>query len=451
MNADDVEPSFNPFNKNLSKFDLDNDEELLQLNDSVLRFNMNDEEDFCLCRRCRASSNLSHRAGHTPPSSRSFLNQQNSNSSNQGYRPFDSNSTRTRPINGDNLTYEINRGNSQGDDVPLLLDDSFHEVDLDHCHFPKSSSGVQRARKQLIISSVLCVTFMLMEFIGGYISGSLAIMTDAAHLLSDLASFLISLFAIWVGQKAPTKRMSFGYYRAEILGAVASVLIIWVLTGVLVFMAIERIRTHDFEIEGDAMIIVSGAGVAINIIMGIVLHGCCFPGFGGSHSHHGHSHGSANINVRAAFIHVLGDLIQSVGVLIAAYVIRFYPQYKIADPICTFIFSALVLFTTISIMRDAVWVLMEGFPRNLSYSEILSMLKKIDGVQAAHSLHIWSLTTDKNALAVHLAIKPEADTDRVLRQAQFLIRKEFSVLQATIQVERYQNQMSSCSDCQCPD
>lgn len=446
--------NFNPFygssiNTNVEL--LECDEEVFVLNNSKLEIMMNEvEEDFCICRRCRSLSGPLGLLGATPPSN----NRPHVRCRNCVARTHSGDG---RELRDDHLIISGSI-NEDRDDIPFILHEDQSSDEMDHCHFQKPmSSGVLKARKQLIISSCLCVAFMLAEFIGGYLSSSLAIMTDAAHLLSDLASFLISLFALWVGQKAPTKRMSFGYYRAEILGAVASVLIIWVLTGILVYMAIERIRTADYEIQADTMIIVSGSGVAINILMGIVLHGGCMPSHGHSHSGltshaHSHSESSDNINVRAAFIHVIGDLIQSIGVLIAAYIIRYFPQYKIADPICTFLFSGLVLFTTIAIMRDALWVLMEGFPRNLDYSNIISQLKSIDGVKTAHSLHIWSLTTDKNALAVHLAIEPDADPHIVLSRAQFLLKSNFMIHQATIQVEKYMPEvMDLCKACQGPE
>ncbi|MPC27862.1 Zinc transporter 2 [Portunus trituberculatus] len=261
------------------------------------------------------------------------------------------------------------------------------------------------------------------EAIGGYLANSIAIMSDSAHLLSDLVSFLVSLMAIYFAMRPASKKMNFGYHRAEVLGAVVSVLIIWVITGILVYAAVQRVITMDFEVEADTMIIVAGLGVVINIILGVALH----TGHGGhSHGGHGHSHGrphiqqqpsstspdqpqgssgnATNINVRAAFIHVLGDLIQSIGVLIAAYIIRFYPQYKIADPICTFIFSVLVLFTTVPILKDLANVLMEGAPAGVDYAMVVSNLTALPGVKMVHSLHVWALTLDKNACSVHLAI-----------------------------------------------
>uniref|UniRef100_A0A8C0Q780 Proton-coupled zinc antiporter SLC30A2 n=1 Tax=Canis lupus familiaris TaxID=9615 RepID=A0A8C0Q780_CANLF len=212
----------------------------------------------------------------------------------------------------------------------------------------------ERARRQLYVASAICLVFMIGEIVGGYLAHSLAIMTDAAHLLTDFASMLVSLFSLWMSSRPATKTMNFGWQRAEILGALLSVLSIWVVTGVLVFLAVERLISGDYEIEGGTMLITSGCAVAVNIIMGLTLH----------QSSHGHSHDSSqqqeNPSVRAAFIHVIGDFLQSVGILVAAYILYFKPEYKYVDPICTFLFSILVLGTTLTILRDVIVVLMEG-------------------------------------------------------------------------------------------
>ena len=170
----------------------------------------------------------------------------------------------------------------------------------------------------MIFASVLCLVFMIAEVAGGVLSNSLAIATDAAHLLTDFASFMISLFAIWVAGRPSSERMSFGWHRAEVLGAMVSVLMIWVVTGVLVYMAVLRVINMEFEIDAEVMLITSGLGVLVNIIMGASLHqhGHTHGGGGGDVEHgHGHSHGSGeeNINVKAAFIHVVGDFLQSLG------------------------------------------------------------------------------------------------------------------------------------------
>ncbi|KAL0901113.1 hypothetical protein ABMA27_006435 [Loxostege sticticalis] len=271
---------------------------------------------------------------------------------------------------------------------------------------------------------------MIGEIVGGYLSNSLAIATDAAHLLTDFASFMISLFSLWVASRPATRRMPFGWYRAEVIGALTSVLLIWVVTGVLVYMAVQRVIYKQFEIDATVMLITSAVGVAVNLVMGLTLHqhGHSHGGGGHGHSHGGsnpvlnnkkdrsgdsdaessHSHAHAqgeNINVRAAFIHVLGDFLQSFGVLIAAIVIYYKPEWNLVDPICTFLFSVLVLITTFNIIKDTLLVLMEGSPRDVDFQDVANTFLSLPGVVRIHNLRMWALSLDKTALSAHLAIR----------------------------------------------
>ena len=206
----------------------------------------------------------------------------------------------------------------QGDNKQLILE-QLCKIGLNLLE-SKFNSLQRRARRKLIVASVLCLLFMTAEIVGGILSNSLAIATDAAHLLTDFASFMISLFALWVSAKPRSDRMSFGWHRAEVLGAIASVLMIWVVTGILFYMAVLRVIKQDFQIDSKVMLITSGLGVLVNIIMGASLHQHGHShGGGAGHSHGGdseqaHSQTSENINVKAAFIHVLGDFLQSLGV-----------------------------------------------------------------------------------------------------------------------------------------
>ncbi|XP_063694585.1 proton-coupled zinc antiporter SLC30A2-like isoform X2 [Bolinopsis microptera] len=355
------------------------------------------------------------------------------------------------------LPYSSYSPNSHGESGSESSDDHCHEIEED-------KDNRNKARNQLMIASIVCLLFMVGEIVGGYIANSLAIMTDAAHMLSDFSSFCISLFALWVAKKPATRNMSLGWYRAEVMGAVSSVLIIWVLTGVLVYLAIQRMIHKEFEIDADTMLITAACGVLVNVVMGVLLHqgghGHSHGGGGHGHSHggggHGHSHGATkteqeNINVRAAFIHVLGDLIQSLGVLVAAFLIKFNPTWSLADPICTLVFSVIVLFTTLTIMKDAVHVLMEGVPNNINYKMMEDDLKELSGVVAIHNLHVWSLTLDKSALAVHLAIDPNTSTQELLKEANRLLKKKYRISHCTIQIEFYQRAiMENCKKCQPP-
>ncbi|XP_064381132.1 proton-coupled zinc antiporter SLC30A2 [Dromaius novaehollandiae] len=313
-----------------------------------------------------------------------------------------------------------------------------------HCHAPPAAGShrdEQRARAKLCAAAAICLVFMVGEAVGGYLARSLAILTDAAHLLTDFAGVLISLFALCVSARPATKTMNFGWHRAEILGALLSVLSIWVVTGVLVYLAAQRLLSGDYDLDGTAMLVTSACAVAVNVVMGLALH-----------QPHGHGHGreQPNASVRAAFVHVVGDLLQSVGVLVASYVVFFKPEYKFVDPICTFLFSVLVLGTTLSILRDVLLVLMEGTPRGMDFNAVRETLLAVGGVRALHSLHIWALTASRPLLSVHVAINEDASAREVLEEAGRRLRGAFGFHATTIQVERYCEDMRDCRECQSP-
>ncbi|XP_069673907.1 proton-coupled zinc antiporter SLC30A2-like isoform X2 [Periplaneta americana] len=325
----------------------------------------------------------------------------------------------------------------------------------EHCHQLRPSTVDKKARRKLIVASVLCVVFMIGEIIGGVLSSSLAIATDAAHLLTDFASFMISLFALWVASRPASRTMSFGWHRAEVIGALTSVLMIWVVTGILVYLAVERVITRDFEIDSTPMLITSALGIVVNLVMGLTLH------------QHGHSHGAShdseeghgnhqhgekqNINVRAAYIHVLGDFIQSFGVFVAALIIYFKPSWILIDPICTFLFSILVLITTFAIIKDTMLVLMEGIPKGMDFTLVMDTFLKIDGVVRVHNLRIWALSMNKTALAAHLAIAPGVSPQKILQTASHEIRSKFDFFEMTLQIEEFDQNMEDCAQCRCPD
>ncbi|KAM9017067.1 putative proton-coupled zinc antiporter SLC30A3 [Ara ararauna] len=335
-----------------------------------------------------------------------------------------------------------------------------------HCrcspHAPSPGRGRLQARRQLSIACAVCCIFMIGEVIGGYLAHSLAIMTDAAHLLTDIGSMSVSLFSLWVSTRPPTKTMSFGWHRSETMGALASVLSIWVVTGALVYLAAARIISNDYEIEARAMLATSASAVGVNLVMAYILHQ--------SPVSHGHSHLTGgyeqlestggclpshvpppgSTSVRAAFVHVVGDLLQSISVLVAATIIYFKPQCKIADPISTLFFSVFVLGSTFTILRDVFRVLMEGTPRGLEFDAVKEMLLAVNGVKGVHDLHLWALTLSHHAMSVHVAVDTSADPEVVLHEATTQLQSRFGFASCTVQVERYQEEMVGCQHCQDP-
>ncbi|CBI34617.3 unnamed protein product, partial [Vitis vinifera] len=239
--------------------------------------------------------------------------------------------------------------------------------------------------KKLLIAVVLCIIFMSVEVAGGIKANSLAILTDAAHLLSDVAAFAISLFSLWAAGWEATPRQSYGFFRIEILGALVSIQMIWLLAGILVYEAVARIIHDTGEVQGFLMFIVAAFGLVVNVVMALLLGHDHAHGHGGhDHGHGGHDHGHVmttimlmklqktqrNINVQGAYLHVLGDSIQSIGVMIGGAIIWYKPEWKIIDLICTLIFSAIVLGTTIRMLRNILEVLMESTPREIDATRL---------------------------------------------------------------------------------
>ncbi|XP_019568721.2 proton-coupled zinc antiporter SLC30A8 [Rhinolophus sinicus] len=316
-----------------------------------------------------------------------------------------------------------------------------------HCHgnskaAENRANEQQYARWKLCAASGICFVFMIAEVVGGHIAGSLAVVTDAAHLLTDLTSFLLSLFSLWLSSKPPSKRLTFGWHRAEILGGLLSILCVWVVTGVLVYLACGRLLYPDYQIQTTIMIIVSGCAVAANIMLSVILH----------QRRPGHNHKGVQVNasVRAAFVHALGDLFQSISVLTSALIIYFKPDYKMADPICTFVFSILVMASTITVLKDFSILLMEGVPKNLNYNSMKELMLAVEGVVSVHSLHVWSLTMNQTIVSVHVAAAASRDSQVVRREIAEALSNSFPVHSLTIQMESPAEQDPDCLFCEDP-
>ncbi|VAI10274.1 unnamed protein product [Triticum turgidum subsp. durum] len=315
-----------------------------------------------------------------------------------------------------------------------------------------------------------------------------------SHLLSDVAAFAISLFSLWAAGWEATPRQSYGFFRIEILGALVSIQLIWLLAGILVYEAIMRlVNGSGGEVQGSLMFAVSAFGLFVNIVMAVLLgHDHGHGGHGHSHDHghdhgdsednhghdheqghahhHEHSHGSSitvtthhhshsttgqhqddaeepllktakeprrrNINVHSAYLHVIGDSIQSIGVMVGGALIWYKPEWKIIDLICTLIFSVIVLFTTVRMVRNLLEVLMESTPREVDATRLEGGLLQMEGVVAVHELHIWAITVGKVLLACHVTIEQDADADQMLDKVIGYIKEEYNIGHVTIQIER---------------
>ncbi|RKP11741.1 cation efflux protein, partial [Piptocephalis cylindrospora] len=305
----------------------------------------------------------------------------------------------------------------------------------------------QASKRQLLRVMSLCGFFFLLELAGGYLSGSLAIFSDSFHLLSVRENHVPGIISPYLSLPSPLPAYTFGYHRAEVVGVLFSIFLLWLLTALLVREAWDRLW-NPRVVDGMTMLVIASLGLGVNLILALFLHP--------PHHHHHHHHHSAeegdheqgpsleegtahahsmNINVKAALIHVIGDLCFSLGILISSIVIVVDPTKTFIDPLCTFIFSAIVIATTIGLVRDAVHVLMEASPRGMNVSMVEEAMGKVSGVIGIHSLHIWSLTMNKAALMAHVEAQGGEGGDRILSEMSDLLDVQFGIRHVTLQLE----------------
>lgn len=361
----------------------------------------------------------------------------------------------------------------------------------------------ETVKRKLRRAIALSLTLMIVEIVGGVLAHSLAIVTDAAHLLSDVSGFAVSLFAVALSQKIPTLDYTYGYHQAEILGALTSVLIVWAMTGVLLFEAINRFISLE-PVDGRLMLIMAVIGLVVNFALFGTLHHGHDHGPGHSHSHphgnsHNHSHnhdhshglghqhsrernevhphrksrsstdsgevtgfparptsplqnaveaasrGQSNLALDAAVVHIIGDIVQSLGVLLAAILIVWQPfdigftedglsYWYYADPFCTFLFSILVMATTFRTVSQSVSVLMHRAPEHVDLHDFDAKLREIPGVKCIHDVHVWMVGSRNVIATAHVVVKEVESVGEVLNEAK-RIAIEMGIGHSTFQLE----------------
>ncbi|MCM2323918.1 MAG: cation diffusion facilitator family transporter [Oligoflexia bacterium] len=303
-----------------------------------------------------------------------------------------------------------------------------HDHDNDHGHGHGHSHAHGKAPRAIVRAMVVTLIFMGIEVAGGLISNSLALLSDAGHMLTDVGAMLLSLFAIWVARRPSTASMTFGYHRAEILGALISGLLIWLIAGVLVFEAIGRLQAPP-EVNGRVLLGVAAIGLLANLASLGMLH----------------SAKKENINVRAAYLHIVADSLGSVGAILAG-VILMLTGWRPIDPIVTIVFAGLMLYSSWHLIKEALAVLMESAPSGMDPQQVRAELQAVPGVLEVHDLHIWSVSSGRLALSVHLVARDSEQ--QILHEANGLLEKRFRIVHTTIQVE-HPDRFSSkrCYEC----
>jgi cobalt-zinc-cadmium efflux system protein len=277
--------------------------------------------------------------------------------------------------------------------------------------------NLDRNRRDLTLTLVITASYCLIEFAGGIFTNSLALLSDAGHMLSDVAALGLSLFAIRLAQLPPTANKTFGYHRVEILAALMNALLLWVIVALIFLEAFRRFLAPP-AVKGVGMIAVATIGLGVNLVSLFVLR---------------RSQGES-LNVRAAFIHVLGDALGSVGAVLAGVLILVRSWY-IADPVVSVGIGLLILYSSWGVIRDAVDILMQGTPRGMRLEEVEECLLGIAGVRQVHDLHIWTLTSGRYHLSAHLVICGDNEPRPIIDAAQTRLRERFGINHTTVQVD----------------
>jgi cobalt-zinc-cadmium efflux system protein len=301
--------------------------------------------------------------------------------------------------------------------------DHGHAHDHGHGHFdcerPDDHPTIlsKRHMRALKWVFILTVVYLVVEIAGGLMTGSLALLADGFHMFADATAIGISLFAAWMAHRPAPDQKTFGYQRIEILAALFNAAL---LVGMSIFIVLESYERFQspVPIKADTMMLIATGGMIVNILAAWLLHG-------DMHS---------NMNIRGAYLHVLGDLLGSIGAIAAGGLILFF-HWNWADPLISVLISLLVLYSAVGLMRDSVNVLLEGCPAHINVEDIRAAMLGFDGVEAVHHLHVWNINLQRIVLTAHLVVQPGAFTGEMLSQVQESLKTRFGLSHVTPQLE----------------
>jgi cobalt-zinc-cadmium efflux system protein len=274
-----------------------------------------------------------------------------------------------------------------------------------------------RHKHRLRAALALTAAFLIVEAATGLWTGSLSLLADAAHMLVDAGGLLLSLLAVWFAERPATPEKTYGYYRVEILAALVNGVVLCLLAAGILVEAYERVR-HPPAVPGGPMLAVAGVGLAVNLVSARLLH----------------AGAAESLNVRGAYLEVLGDAASSAAVVVAGAVIL-WTGWSIADPVASAAIALLILPRTWTLLRQAVNVLLEAAPAHLDVTEIEAALRGAAGVRRVHDLHVWTLTSGREAMSAHVVAGPDAAPDRILEELHVILHARFGIDHTTIQVE----------------
>lgn len=288
-------------------------------------------------------------------------------------------------------------------------------------HEPGAHAPARSDQRRLLIVLGVTSAYFLTELVGGYLTGSLALLSDAVHMLTDIAALCLGMLTLWISTRPASSAKTYGYLRAEILGALLNGLFLWVLVVFIWIEAFERLR-NPHPVSGLGVMAVAIVGIGVNTFSAWMT-ATDVPG--------GPMRGMA---MRAVFVHVISDLVGSIGVL-ASGALTYFTGWMQADPAVSILIGGLVLYGSWGLVREGVDILMESVPRHIDLDEMRTDLLAVNGTEEVHDLHVWCLTTRQIALSAHAVVAADADRDRVLADMCHLLQTKFDIHHLTLQLE----------------
>ncbi|MFZ5624301.1 MAG: cation diffusion facilitator family transporter [Gemmatimonadota bacterium] len=279
----------------------------------------------------------------------------------------------------------------------------------------KSAASRNKRRLQLVLG--LTGLYLVAEVVGGILTHSLALLADAGHMLTDVGGLALALLAIRFAERPPSPGRTFGYYRAEILAALANAVVLVVVSLYILYEAYQRFRNPP-AVQSGAMLAVATIGLGVNVAGALILRGAA----------------SESLNMKGAFFEVLSDLLTSVGVIVAGIVMLTTGWYY-ADPLISAGIGLFILPRTWRLLRESTAILLEGAPPDIDLAALRQAIAALPGVAGVHDLHAWTLTSGMNALSVHVVLGTGAALGDVLRVVHARVTRDFNIAHATVQVE----------------
>ncbi len=293
-------------------------------------------------------------------------------------------------------------------------------MEIGHSHSNKISAekSEDRAEGRIAIAFTITCAYMFVETAGGILFNSLALLADAGHMFSDAMALGLSWVAIRIGKRKASDRLTYGFSRSEILAALLNCIVLWAVVVLIFYEAIQRIFNPG-TVEGFGVFSVATVGLILNLAMAAVLF----------------SKRQENLNVKAAFLHVLSDALGSIGALVAGLVILVTSAFWI-DPVISLLIGVLILISSWSLLRETVNILMEGVPKGMDVSAIETAIVKIDGVCCVYDLHVWNISSKQVNLSAHVVLSERGvNSVRILTEIGQMVRRDFGVSHSTIQIE----------------